>query len=96
MSACAGPQRRNRDLASTAGTAKGIVFVSLEDETGIANIIIPSRTFEAQRLVCVSESALWIEGILQNREGVVHVKAERILPVPGEQATPLVASYDFH
>src|SRR6185312_12018084 len=38
------------------GTAKGIVFISLEDETGIVNIIVPSRTFEAQRLVCVSEA----------------------------------------
>lgn len=78
------------------GTAKGIVFMSLADESGIANIIVPSRTFEAQRLLCVSESALWIEGILQNREGVVHVNAERIPPVPGEQVTPHVASYDFH
>ncbi|MGH9394862.1 MAG: OB-fold nucleic acid binding domain-containing protein, partial [Terriglobales bacterium] len=78
------------------GTAKGIVFMSLEDESGIANIIVPSRTFEAQRLVCVSEPALWIEGVLQNREGVVHVQAERILPLPGEPAVALVASYDFH
>lgn len=78
------------------GTANGIVFMSLEDESGIANIIVPSRTFEAQRLVCVSEPALWVEGILQNREGVVHVKADRLLPVPGELTTPHIASYDFH
>lgn len=78
------------------GTAKGIVFLSLEDESGIANIIVPSRTFEAQRAVCTSEAALWIEGTLQNREGVVHIKAERILPVPGEAATPPGVSYDFH
>lgn len=78
------------------GTAKGIVFMSLEDESGIANIIVPSRTFEAQRIVCVSEQALWVEGILQKREGVVHVKADRLLPVRGEHATPRVASYDFH
>lgn len=77
------------------GTAKGIVFMSLEDETGIANIIIPSRTFEAQRQVCVSESVLWIEGTLQNRDGVVHVKANRILPLAGAQPMPSVASYDF-
>ena len=78
------------------GTAKGIVFISLEDESGIANIIVPSRTFEAQRVVCVSESALWIEGVLQHREGVVHVKADRILPLPGEPASRLIVAYDFH
>lgn len=78
------------------GTAKGIVFISLEDESGIVNIIVPSQTFEAQRFVCTSESALWIEGVLQNREGVVHVKAERICRVPGEGGTPTTASYDFH
>ncbi|MGH9520035.1 MAG: OB-fold nucleic acid binding domain-containing protein, partial [Terriglobales bacterium] len=77
------------------GTAKGIVFMSLEDETGIVNIIIPSRTFETQRQVCVSESVLWIEGTLQNRDGVVHVKASRILPLAGAQRMPSVASYDF-
>ncbi|HEY7839161.1 MAG TPA: error-prone DNA polymerase [Terriglobales bacterium] len=78
------------------GTAKGIVFMSLEDESGIANIIVPSRTFEEQRWVCVSERALWVEGVLQNREGVVHVKAERILPVPDSEALPLGSAYDFH
>ena len=78
------------------GTAKGIVFLSLEDETGIANIIIPSRTFEAQRLVCVSEAALWITGVLQNRDGVVHVRAEHIRPASGGANTPQLASYDFH
>lgn len=78
------------------GTAKGIVFMSLEDESGIANIIVPSRTFEEQRWVCVSERALWVQGVLQNRQGVVHVKAERILPVPESATLPLASAYDFH
>ncbi|HZT73397.1 MAG TPA: error-prone DNA polymerase [Terriglobales bacterium] len=76
-------------------TARGIVFLSLEDETGIANIIVPAATFERQRLVCAAESALWIEGVLQNREGVVHLRAERIRPAGPAGAEALVPTYDF-
>ncbi|HXR96666.1 MAG TPA: error-prone DNA polymerase [Terriglobales bacterium] len=75
------------------GTAKGIVFISLEDESGIVNIIVPSATFEAQRLVIVSEPALFIEGTLQNRDGIVHVKGENFLPLA---SALLIPSYDFH
>ena len=48
------------------GTAKGFVFISLEDETGVSNAIIPPPLFEAQRLLITGESFLLIEGKLQN------------------------------
>ena len=77
------------------GTAKGFVFVSLEDETGISNAIVPPRLFEKQRLLVASEPFLLIEGIVQNEEGVIHLKAEKIEPCSFE-ALPTAASHDFH
>jgi error-prone DNA polymerase len=77
------------------GTAKGVVFVSLEDETGISNAIVSSELFETQRLVLTQEAFLIIEGRLQNIENVIHVKARRIerLEHDARVASP---SYDFH
>jgi error-prone DNA polymerase len=60
------------------GTAKGVVFVSLEDETGIANVIVRAELFEARRMVINEEPALSIWGRLQIDGGVVHVSAEKI------------------
>jgi error-prone DNA polymerase len=60
------------------GTAKGIVFLSIEDETGIANAVVMPDTFEAFRLTLVTEPYLLMEGKVQNVEGVIHVLARRI------------------
>jgi error-prone DNA polymerase len=60
------------------GTAKGVCFVSLEDETGISNAIVSPALFEARRLVLTSEQFLVIDGILQNRHKTLHVRAHRI------------------
>jgi error-prone DNA polymerase len=62
------------------GTAKGFVFLSLEDETGIANIIVAPDVFEANRLIVTRSRFLSIAGKLQNQDGVVHVKARVIEP----------------
>ena len=77
------------------GTAKGFVFVSLEDETGISNAVVTPLMFEANRLVITEEPFLLIEGHLQHLDGVIHVKAQRIERLPYD---PSVASrsYDFH
>jgi len=58
------------------GTAKGFVFLSLEDETGVANAIITPDLFHQNRLLLASERFLAIEGILQNQDNVISVKAE--------------------
>jgi error-prone DNA polymerase len=65
------------------GTAKGFVFLSVEDETGIANVILTPDVFEQNRLVVTRSRFLWIEGKLQNQEGVVHVKAQLVAPLSG-------------
>jgi error-prone DNA polymerase len=77
------------------GTAKGTVFVSLEDETGIANAVVRSELFEKLRLTITHETFLEIEGTLQNLDGVVSVLAKDVRSLN----PPLVTagqSYDFH
>ena len=76
------------------GTAKGFVFLSLEDETGIANIILAPDVFEQNRIVVTRNRFLLIEGPLQNQDGVVHVKAQRIVPLDITSAD--IRSHDFH
>jgi error-prone DNA polymerase len=76
------------------GTAKGFVFISLEDETGIANAIILPQLFEAKRLVITQEPALKITGKLQNLHGVIHVKADTIEALT-DATLPVQASHDF-
>ncbi len=63
------------------GTAKGFVFLSLEDETGIANAIVTPDLLQKNRILLISERFLMIEGILQNQDNVISVKAERVLPL---------------
>jgi error-prone DNA polymerase len=76
------------------GTAKGFVFLTLEDETGIANVIVRPDLFVEARLVIVSEPYLVVEGTLQIQEGVTSVKAERVRPLDRGEA-PAVESHDF-
>lgn len=76
------------------GTAKGFVFVSLEDETGIANAVVTPDLFERQRMVINEEAALYIVGRLQNQFGVIHVKAESIEALNLAEL-PQQASHDF-
>jgi error-prone DNA polymerase len=77
------------------GTAKGVVFISVEDETGVANAIVYAKLFEQTRLRISEEPFLEIHGILQKVDGVIHVKAREIVPLDIEQmATPV--SHDFH
>jgi len=76
------------------GTAKGFVFLSLEDETGIANIIVTPKLFELNRLALVNYPFLLIEGILQHQDNVVSVKAKRVEPLEMKIESP--GSHDFH
>jgi error-prone DNA polymerase len=76
------------------GTAKGFVFLSLEDETGIANIILTPDVFEQNRVTVTRNRFLRIEGLLQNQDGVIHVKAQRIEPL--EITSVEIRSHDFH
>jgi error-prone DNA polymerase len=76
------------------GTAKGFVFLSLEDETGISNAIVLPDLFETYKLTIVEEPFLLVEGILQNQRGSVSVKAESVEGLRLDAAS--VGSHDFH
>ncbi|MCM3879893.1 MAG: error-prone DNA polymerase [Vicinamibacterales bacterium] len=76
------------------GTAKGFVFLTLEDETGIANIIVRPDLFVRERFKILEEPFLLVDGILQNQEGVTSVKAERLHGLGGARID--VDSHDFH
>jgi error-prone DNA polymerase len=76
------------------GTAKGFVFLSMEDETGIANVIVTPQLFETNRLALVNFPFLLIEGVLQHQDNVVSVKARGIQPLEMKVESP--GSHDFH
>jgi error-prone DNA polymerase len=73
------------------GTAKGFVFLTLEDETGIANIIVRPDLFARERLVIVEEPFLIVDGVLQNQEGVTSVRAEDVRGMRG-----VAVDFDAH
>jgi error-prone DNA polymerase len=77
------------------GTAKGFVFVSLEDETGVSNAIVTPDLFERVRLLITEEPFLIIEGTVQNSENVVLIKAREIRALAHEQLIG-TDSHDFH
>jgi len=77
------------------GTAKGVTFLSLEDETGISNIVVMPDLFEEQRLTILGQAWVLVEGRMQNVDSVTHILAERLSPL----ANPLqvaTRSHDFH
>jgi error-prone DNA polymerase len=76
------------------GTAKGFVFLSLEDETGIANVIVTPQLFEKNRLALVDYPFLLIGGVLQHQDNVVSVKARSVEPLQMKIQSP--GSHDFH
>jgi error-prone DNA polymerase len=76
------------------GTAKGFVFLSLEDETGIANAIITPQIYEKYHLEIVYRQFLLIEGQLQKQENVISVKATTVRPLAITRVE--TSSHDFH
>ena len=76
------------------GTAKGFVFLSLEDETGIANIIVTPDVLERYRATIIQGKFLLFDGPLQNVDNVIHVKAARVEEIAVLRAAP--PSRDFH
>ncbi|MFO1054507.1 MAG: error-prone DNA polymerase [Planctomycetota bacterium] len=78
------------------GTAKGVVFVTLEDETGFCNVVIWPDVYEEFHALVKVEPFLAVEGKVQRQDGVVHLVAKRIW-VPKVSAAPVTAgSRDFH
>jgi error-prone DNA polymerase len=75
------------------GTANGFVFLSMEDETGVMNAIVTPDTFDRFKFQVLSEPFLLINGVLQNQDGVVSVKAAR---VEGLRPGAVAESHNFH
>ena len=75
------------------GTAKGFVFLTLEDETGISNVIIRPGLFDRERMTVIRQPFLLVDGVLQHQEGVLSVRAERVEPIRGGAA---VDAHDFY
>lgn len=76
------------------GTAKGILFMSLEDETGIFNLVVMPDIFDQFRLTILTEQWLMIAGKVQNVEGIIHVQAKEFERI--EASGLRGASHDFH
>jgi len=76
------------------GTAKGFVFLSMEDETGIANVIVTPDFYEKERVLVSRGRFLLVEGILQNQDTVIHVKAMRLTALYDGALS--MSSHDFH
>jgi error-prone DNA polymerase len=76
------------------GTARGFIFISMEDETGIANVIVTPDLYEQDRIVVTRSKFIVAEGLLQNQDGVIHVKATRLRPL--SDLALEVRSHDFH
>jgi len=75
------------------GTAKGFVFLTLEDETGLAQAIVSPPLFSEQRTTILTHSGLIVEGIVQNGEGQASVRAEKFWPLEGVEG---MNSHNFH
>jgi error-prone DNA polymerase len=76
------------------GTAKGFVFLSLEDETGVANAILTPDLFDTYHVTIVHKPFLLLDGMLQNQDGVISVKVERLEALAISRAE--TTSHDFH
>ncbi len=76
------------------GTAKGFMFLTLEDETGVSNIIVTPQLFDQYRFELVGHSFLLIEGALQNQDNVISVKASHVQPL--KLSIAAAPSRDFH
>jgi error-prone DNA polymerase len=76
------------------GTAKGLIFITLEDETGDANVIVMPDIYERYRQAVLEPRFICVSGTVQSQDGIVHLRAEHIEALM-VSAAPM-ASHDFH
>ena len=77
-------------------TAGGHVFMTLEDETGLANVIVRPQVYQREKAVARSHPAIMVEGLLQNQEGAISVMARRFTALGREHLAGTIPSRDFH
>ena len=75
------------------GTAKGFVFLTLEDETGIANVIVRPDLFDRERRTVVGQPFLLVDGVLQHQDGVMSVRADQVQGMAGSAS---IDAHDFY
>ena len=78
------------------GTAKGMVFMTLEDETGMMNLVIRPNIWERQRNLARTKAALIAEGIVERQGEVIHVMVRRLHDLSERLAAVRHRSRDFH
>ncbi|HEY8176819.1 MAG TPA: DNA polymerase III subunit alpha [Gemmatimonadaceae bacterium] len=78
------------------GTAKGFVFLTLEDETGLVNVVVTPKRFEQQALLISTTPLLLVRGILQIEQSVINVRANRFRGLQAELGAEYAKSHDFH
>jgi error-prone DNA polymerase len=78
------------------GTAKGFVFLTLEDETGTVNVVVTPKRFERQALLISTTPLLLVRGFLQIEQGVVNIRADRFRALQAELGAEYARSHDFH
>ena len=83
-------------LRQRPGTAKGITFVTLEDETGSINLVLFKAVWERFFQVAQTSNAWLVDGKLENQKGVIHVIVGRITDLTNEVEGLTVRSRDFH
>ncbi len=97
--------RRDGEWVTVAGlvicrqrpaTAKGFCFVTLEDETGLANVVITPKLFEEHRRLVVRSPLLMVEGVLQEEQGVLNVRGRRFAALGRGAGAAFATSHDFH
>jgi error-prone DNA polymerase len=76
------------------GTARGLIFLTTEDETGYANVIVMPHVYEQYRQAVLQPRFIRVSGTVQNQDGIVHLKAEQVAPLVISEVP--VASHDFH
>ena len=98
-------RRRDGDWVTVAGlvicrqrpgTAKGFCFVTLEDETGLANVVITPKLFEEHKRLVRRSPLLLVSGVLQEEQGVLNIRGKRFAAPRPEAGAAFVTSHDFH
>jgi error-prone DNA polymerase len=78
------------------GTAKGFVFLSLEDETGILNVVVTPKRFERQALLISTSPLLLVRGTLQVEGKVVNLRGEQFTALTANAGETWAKGHDFH
>jgi error-prone DNA polymerase len=96
---------RDGDTVATAGlvicrqrpgTAKGFVFLTLEDETGLINVVVTPQRFERQALLISRTPLLLVRGVLQVEQKVVNVRAKQFRALQAAVGAEFAQRHDFH